>query len=943
MLQIPREKWSLPAIRPPKPRAFSPGEKAALVPPDWIVVYTPATGEIRYEPPPAGADLRLRPASNSTPSSTGLLGRVPSLLNIIGTDERSRISPTTDFPWRVVGKAYIRFPNDSSWGGSGALIDPFHVLTAGHVVHDTAEGGWATEIEFVPGMDGNSAPFSSAWDVNVRAPAGWVDSQDQDYDWGLITLDRSVGTWIGWFGYTYEALDYYPQKTFNLAGYPAELDQGLGLYWAANVATRATDNVLYHVIDSTGGQSGGPIWRYVEATDESHVMAVHTYGGATENSGTRINASRFDNLNTWRSQDTPPTDYAELIDDGMNYAGFNPPSVSSGAHFEVHADVRNVGTAIAANFDVTFYASVDTTISAQDYPIGAVHVAHLQPFSYVTCTWTGSFPGSIPLGNYYVGWVIDSGSSVTEISETNNTAYLPTQLIVGTPPNLRFAWGDFNPAAPIQITPSDPVTLTAHIQNTGQSTAGTFWLEFWGSRTGGLTKSLFLATSARPGPIAPNTTLPFSTATPLSSVPDGPYTVVMLADRPNEIAETNELDNRVVIGGKRLLVIRPQTDADLRVSGFSFGPNPAYSGDPLALGGIVQNVGSQDSGSFWIEFFGSYTPYYPNADFFLCDSIHVSNLAPGQAIDLSVYPRTLYSTPSGTFMVGVMADRLDQVSERDETNNYLFLDNYRLNTAALPTDLAKASPAVLPNLRVVSADFEPHSPFQAPPGTPLTIWTRVSNESETTAGPFWVEFWGSRTGGMTLDELLADSIYVNGLAPFGAIDINISRSLYSISDGPYTLMVVVDRPAMVSEGNERDNRLAVAGKRLLTIRPQTQANLVLLDVAVGPNQLRRGLSITLSGKVLNVGAQNSGAFWIEFLGARTPDDPELDFFLCDSILVNDLPPGGFVDLSGYTRTLYASTPVGSMAVVCFADRTDLVNETHEEDNYVILNGYSVSP
>jgi len=947
-LWIPPEKWSLPAIRPPKPRVLTPAEKAALPPPDWMVIYTPATGEVRNEPPPQGAGLFLNLAAYSSPSSTGLLGQLPTLLNVIGTDERQRVSPTTGFPWRVIGKTFMRFPNDSSWVGSGALVDSFHVLTAGHVIYDPKEGGWAKEIEFVPGMDGNYAPFSSAWaDVQkLYSLAGWVDSSDPDYDLGLITLDRNVGTIIGSLGlYVPKSLDYYPGRTFNLAGYPDDLAGGLGLYWAANVATRATDNVLFHVIDSSGGQSGSPIWQYLSDTDLHQIVAVHTSGGTSENSGTRISAVRFDTIGSWLKADPRPTDFADLIDDGVSYAGFSPPSVSSGAPFEVHADVRNIGTTTALSFDVTFYSSADQAITASDYPVGVVHANNLQPFDYVTCSWSGSFPGNIPLGNYYVGWIIDSGNTVAEISETNNTAYLPGQLIVGTPPNIHFAWGDFNPAAPIQLAPGDPLTLVAHIQNTGGSTARSFWLEFWGSRTGGLTKNILVADSKRPDPINPGITLPFSTVMPVNSIPDGPYTVVMVADRPNEVAEANELDNRVVVGSKRLLVIRPQTNADLAVSGFSFAPNPAYSGQPLQLGGIVQNIGSEDSGPFWIEFFGSYGHVYPYIDFLLCDSIWVNNLAPGASIDLATYSRTLYGTPSGTFMVIVVVDRLDQVNERDETNNYQSRDIIRLNTTAAHDKAADASSSVLPNLTVISADFQPQSPYQAPPGAPLTIWAQIANQSETAAGPFWVEFWGSRTGGLTLDEFLADSLYVNGLGPFAALDINVSRPLYSIPDGPYTMVVVVDRPWMVSEWDERDNRRAVAGKRLLTIRPQTQANLTINGFNISPNPLHRGSLIALSGRVLNLGTESTGPFWIEFIGTRTPDTPEVDFFLCDSILVQDLPPGGFVELSSYSRTVYSSwdVPVGPMAVICFADRTDLVNETHEEDNYVILKGYSISP
>jgi hypothetical protein len=194
-----------------------------------------------------------------------------------------------------------------------------------------------------------------------------------------------------------------------------------------------------------------------------------------------------------------------------------------------------------------------------------------------------------------------------------------------------------------------------------------------------------------------------------------------------------------------------------------------------------------------------------------------------------------------------------------------------------------------------------------------------------------------------LDELIADSTWLPGLAAGGALDLTLPRTLYSIPDGPYSIVVVVDRPGEVAESNEGNNRRAVAGKRLLTIRPQTQANLVVESFNATPNVLLRGQPITFSGLVRNIGTENSGPFWIEFIGTRTPRTPQIEFFLCDSILVHNLAPGEYVDLANFAQTLYPSVPVGAMGVICFADRNDLVNETHEEDNYVVLTGYQVSP
>jgi len=123
-----------------------------------------------------------------------------------------------------------------------------------------------------------------------------------------------------------------------------------------------------------------------------------------------------------------------------------------------------------------------------------------------------------------------------------------------------------------------------------------------------------------------------------------------VADRLNQVAESNERDNRGVVAGKRLLALRPQTNADLAVENFSFGPNPVYNGQKITLAGQVRNKGTQNTGPFWIEFWRSYDRTYPALDFFLCDSISVSGLAAGGVGQfLVLHAESIFESPDGKF------------------------------------------------------------------------------------------------------------------------------------------------------------------------------------------------------------------------------------------------------------------------------------------------------
>jgi hypothetical protein len=513
--------------------------------------------------------------------------------------------------------------------------------------------------------------------------------------------------------------------------------------------------------------------------------------------------------------------------------------------------------------------------------------------------------------------------------------------------NLTFAVADFSPAAPIQAKPGDPAIFSAFVENIGGEPSGPFWLEVWGSRTGGLTREHFLCDSEVISSIAAGGAHSYSGVKPLYSIPDGPYTVVFAADRPNQVPEWNERDNRYVVAGKRLLVLRPPTNADLAIEGFTFAPTSIHNAEAITLGGQVRNIGTDNSGPFWIEFWGSFDRSYAALSFFLCDSIYVPNLAPGAVIRLSDYAKSLYNCPTGVFMAGVFVDRNDQVNERNETNNYSFVDGIVFNASSVATNKGQMPHlAAGPDLVVVSADFSPVAPTQAIPGQTITLVACVENRGSTASGPFWVEFWGSRMGGLSLDQFVADSESVGpiswGIPAGGVANLVLTRSLYSIPDGPYTIVVVADRPQQIAESDEGNNRLAVAGKRLLTIRPATQVNLTIEGFTLTPNQIHYGQELTLDGTVRNTGTQDSGPFWIEFWGSQDQDYPNLGFFLCDSILTPNLAPGMPLDLRTQ-RVLYQGLPTGNCAVLCFVDRSDLVNETNEADNYAVLKGYQVGP
>ena len=105
---------------------------------------------------------------------------------------------------------------------------------------------------------------------------------------------------------------------------------------------------------------------------------------------------------------------------------FSPHSVDSGDELEISIRVCNYGNSPASGFHVDFYASVNNSITDNDYFLGQVNASGIQAYSSASVIWDGDFPQVIPTGEYYIGWIIDPEDELPESNENNNIGYFPS-------------------------------------------------------------------------------------------------------------------------------------------------------------------------------------------------------------------------------------------------------------------------------------------------------------------------------------------------------------------------------------------------------------------------------------------------------------------------------------------------------------------------------------
>ena len=226
-----------------------------------------------------------------------------ALETIHGPDDRVQINNTSVYPWRAIASLLITAADNSMWIGTGWFIGPHTLATAGHVVFIKNSGvpgrdGWVKKIQVMPGRNGNTLPFGSVTSTNFRSVTAWTNNGDENFDYGAIIIPTNLGNTTGWFGFgAYSDADLL-SSVGNISGYPGDKPTGTQWYDARRIASVNSRKVFYD-IDTAGGQSGSGVYRVINGSGMG--IAIHAYGGATTNSGTRINQEVFNNLVAWKA------------------------------------------------------------------------------------------------------------------------------------------------------------------------------------------------------------------------------------------------------------------------------------------------------------------------------------------------------------------------------------------------------------------------------------------------------------------------------------------------------------------------------------------------------------------------------------------------------------------------------------------------------------------
>lgn len=239
-----------------------------------------------------------------------------SLKIVFPPDSRVRVTPTTAFPWNTIGQLIMKFPNGKTYGGTGTLIDEWHVLTAAHNLYGNDKGGLAVDVTFIPAFDAGTMPYGSAKAARLFVTDDYTHLSPPDpeetpvldpNDVTQYTEDYAVIRLKTPFNLPYLTMaapfDEDIQGTdARITGYPG--DKTFGQMWTAHGPLGAPDDeFLFYKIDTFKGESGSAVTVVGEGSPYPVIWGVHVAGSAAlgTNWAVRLTEDRIDQINRWRN------------------------------------------------------------------------------------------------------------------------------------------------------------------------------------------------------------------------------------------------------------------------------------------------------------------------------------------------------------------------------------------------------------------------------------------------------------------------------------------------------------------------------------------------------------------------------------------------------------------------------------------------------------------
>lgn len=194
----------------------------------------------------------------------------PPLSGIKGLDDRVDVDARA-YPWSAIG----RISGPSGLRCTGTLVGPDTVLTAAHCLWDAEAGDWAPaeDMSFAAGWTAGWR-LATALVARYEIASGYQSGRDNwlgrgANDWALLHLHEPIGLDAGWLGLMPLSPATWPRlaaihPVIVAAGYSADRPLTLSAHMGCRLLGWPEPGLVAHDCDATGGDSGAPLFAWID-------------------------------------------------------------------------------------------------------------------------------------------------------------------------------------------------------------------------------------------------------------------------------------------------------------------------------------------------------------------------------------------------------------------------------------------------------------------------------------------------------------------------------------------------------------------------------------------------------------------------------------------------------------------------------------------------------
>lgn len=583
--------------------------------------------------------------------------------------------------------------------------------------------------------------------------------------------------------------------------------------------------------------------------------------------------------------------------------------------------IENVGTGTAGASEVGYYVSTDKVFSEDDSLLATKPVPTLAPGeSYLVEEIKDTIDLDLASGFYHVLVIIDHKDQVMETDEHNNDDCVydePRFFIPNKKPDLQCKdLGEL-------IIDNDDLSYYigwTTIINRGQAKAGASKIGFYVSRDKTLSDDDKLFASQQIGELAVGAS---QMITPIESTLDldldaGDYFVLTKIDYLDQVDESDEHNNDDCHWDEpRFHIPDAHVAPNLTCKERGF---LTVNGSEVSISGLkIVNDGNDFSGISRVGIYLSTNQSFSTSTDVLIGTVLVPKLNPNQVFNINFTKDVSdIDFPVGTYFVGIIVDRLDNVDESNEDDN---------------RSCSWSSPKVERQPKKPNLTCEDKGELIITNETQLKFsWVKVKNTGDGKADPSRVGYYLSRDRNIgDDDDIFLGSIGIGSLAAGetvmpGAFNKDVSD--LDLEDGYYYAGFVVDYNDQVHESNEHDNNDCSYDNKVHI----DNSKIDLICDSRGEVEVN-GTVVKISWfKVKNIGNKKAPASKIGFYLSTDSHFSTSDYFIGDRH-IEALNPGQVDLISSLTVDVAdLNIPPGTYHIGSFIDYTKVVDEVNEHNN-----------